>query len=383
MTQTFGGQTSDTASGSFNIPTPTLTVTEPAANQKVGLLPVFKGTNGYAGARLTIHDAMSHAELGGLTLDSSGAWSVPIEIELAVGIRTIYVVQSFNGQLSLRSEQRTFEVIILIPTVTVPALNGRFERQGVIIGQGIAGAFVAVYLVGSSEIVAENIPVDEHGAWAAPTRLKEVGSHTLLVNQVYKNQLSDVAIHAFTLVPAPPLLESPAAGQGISGSTVASGFGFAGDTLKLFRRGGSGPSSLGSTVVTPEGTWSLAFTWGANWQQYSLSAQSSQQEQQSAHSPLRPVLTRSAAPSITEPAPMVWVGAAPTFAGTGREGATVTVASWFNRLEVLATTTVLPGGHWTTVATKNLLPGQHRVVVRQTENEVDSAEVMSDLFIVE
>ncbi|PAU59348.1 Ig-like domain repeat protein [Pseudomonas sp. PICF141] len=383
VTQSYGGQTSGEAHGAFNVPTPKLGITQPEVNQEVGLKPTFEGTDGYKDAVLTIYDAISDQALGSKTLSSSGSWSLTPEAELSTGLRTVYVRQSFNNQFSARSDNRNFQVVILAPRVGVPALDGRLPRLGLISGTGgIPGALITVKLAGVTDPVADNIPVRDDGSWEVPSRLTEVGQKTLLVSQTYKGQSSEIFQHPFTLVPAAPYLESPVNGQRISSQVMASGFGYPGDTVSVHRRGGSGPHLLATTQVRPEGTWSVEFTWNAEWTGYSLSVQAKKSEFGSDNSPMHAIKTRSAAPSLTQPASQDWVDAAPTFAGHGRSGAQIRVASYFDPGDVLATGLVA-NGSWSVQSSKSLPPGLHRVVVWQTEGEADSVELISEPFIVE
>ena len=383
VTQSYGGQTSGEAHGAFNVPTPKLGITQPEVNQEVGLKPTFEGTDGYKDAVLTIYDAISDQALGSKTLSSSGSWSLTPEAELFTGLRTVYVRQSFNNQFSARSDNRNFQVVILAPRVGVPALDGRLPRLGLISGTGgIPGALITVKLAGVTDPVADNIPVRDDGSWEVPSRLTEVGQKTLLVSQTYKGQSSEIFQHPFTLAPAAPYLESPVNGQRISSQVMASGFGYPGDTVSVHRRGGSGPHLLATTQVRPEGTWSVEFTWNAEWTGYSLSVQAKKGEFGSDNSPMHAIKTRSAAPSLAQPASQDWVDAAPTFAGHGRSGAQIRVASYFDPGDVLATGLVA-NGSWSVQSSKSLPPGLHRVVVWQTEGEADSVELISEPFIVE
>ncbi len=382
-TAAFGGRTSTVASRTFTVKTPQPGITT-AANAEVDLVPIIEGT-GYPGCWVVIYSNTTHQSIGAGAVNQDKKWQVTL-VDQVPGNLSFYAVQQEtrdSNNHSDRTTPRTVKVRVPKPRITVPVQNGRPARVSQFSGEGQFPGFVELSIKGQNTPLLKDIEVKADGTWQVQVTLPAGGPVTLEARQRQRGYASDALERVVTVVPAIPSVDTPRAGENLGRELRISGFGFAGDTILIYRRG-SVSSTLTQTPVLADGTWSatvahnLLATDGIN------VLASAGQGLNSALSPVVTYTLLGTRPSLTEPLSGDWVGVRPLFSGLATPGATITVASWSNAADVLAPAAIADtDGRWSVVGNKDLPEGPMRVVVSQNFNGVRSEGFESARFIVE
>ncbi|MHC8331677.1 Ig-like domain-containing protein [Pseudomonas sp. LB3P25] len=358
-TQTFGGQTSNEATRSFTVKVPK-PVIKPIA-VPVGQNPEIEGSGGVADAVMTIFEYVTESPLGDAPV-SGDNWSVQLN-ELEFRRYDIYAVQTINGLPSERSERIQFEVMLLPPVVDTPQAQDKVARTFRIEGHasrasGSDVAQVHVWLEGGTEPWAR-IRVKYDGTWRFDATLP-LGTQTLKFKQCFKGKESvfseDLVIR---VVPAKPLIETPANGEAVESRLAISGFGFPGDTVGVAFADAL-DVELGSTKVLQNCTWSLWLSLERPAGHPEFVAQQRFGDYLSGWTASRAVELRTHPPQFTAPLPCRWVESKPTFAGTAGVGGAVFLYAWFDPEKMLASNSAV-GESWEVTPTRDLLPDEHWV----------------------
>ena len=365
VTQTFGGQTSNPVSETFTVAVPQPVITRPI-DEQVDYRPIVEGHGGIAAAVMKVLDYVTEQPLGEVAVTGDG-WSVRLN-PLAFGSHTVYAQQFFGVASSEKSERVSFEVVLLAPDIDVPQPGDDVARTFRIEGRGRPGAEVEVWLEGASRPLAR-VPVGGDDFWRYDATLP-LGPYTLRVKQFYGEKESGFgADHALRVVPAKPMIETPAAGQAVGRRVAISGFGYPGDTVT-----GAWADALdrplGSAVVQENSTWSFWVELEGSAGERRLVAQQGFDGYPSGWSGERPIVLRSDPPTFTAPQPGQWVPARPVFEGTVRPGAPLELVAWYNADEVLAPDVPNTGsGDWQTESEQDLPWGAGWAMARQTDGD--------------
>jgi hypothetical protein len=366
-TQTFGGQTSNEVTKPFtvDVPTPVIKPMTPP----VGYEPIITGTGGYAGAEMTIYDYANNRPLGKAMVIGE-AWTVPL-LELEFREYQIYAVQSFDKLPSGRSELISFKAVLLPPTVDTPKPGDTVARAFRIEGHGsrASGSEVAQVWVwrGEEPEPWDRIRVKYDGTWYYDATLP-LGTETLRFKQFFKGQASEFTLdHVLGVVPAHPVIETPARGEAIESRVAISGFGYGGDTVSVAFADAL-DVILGTTQVLENGTWSLWLLLDRPAGHPSLVAQQSFRDYLSGWTTPRPVELRPQPPQFTAPLPGRWVKSQPTFAGTARPGAEIRLQAWFNP-DIDLITSPAVGEDWEATPPNELPRSEHWVCAVQSVKE--------------
>lgn len=366
-TQTFGGQTSNEVTKPFtvDVPTPVIKPMTPP----VGYEPIITGTGGYAGAEMTIYDYANNRPLGKAMVIGE-AWTVPL-LELEFREYQIYAVQSFDKLPSGRSELISFKAVLLPPTVDTPKPGDTVARTFRIEGHGsrASGSEVAQVWVwrGEEPEPWDRIRVKYDGTWYYHATLP-LGTETLRFKQFFKGQASEFTLdHVLGVVPAHPVIETPARGEAIESRVAISGFGYGGDTVSVAFADAL-DVILGTTQVLENGTWSLWLLLDRPAGHPSLVAQQSFGDYLSGWTTPRPVELRPQPPQFTAPLPGRWVKSQPTFAGTAMPGAEIRLQAWFNP-DIDLITSPAVGEDWEATPPNELPRSEHWVCAVQSVKE--------------
>ena len=366
-TQTFGGQTSNEVTKPFtvDVPTPVIKPMTPP----VGYEPIITGTGGYAGAEMTIYDYANNRPLGKAMVIGE-AWTVPL-LELEFREYQIYAVQSFDKLPSGRSELISFKAVLLPPTVDTPKPGDTVARTFRIEGHGsrASGSEVAQVCVWRGEELEpwDRIRVKYDGTWYYDATLP-LGTETLRFKQFFKGQASEFTLdHVLGVVPAHPVIETPARGEAIESRVAISGFGYGGDTVSVAFADAL-DVILGTTQVLENGTWSLWLLLDRPAGHPSLVAQQSFRDYLSGWTTPRPVELRPQPPQFTAPLPGRWVKSQPTFAGTAMPGAEIRLQAWFNP-DIDLITSPAVGEDWEATPPNELPRSEHWVCAVQSVKE--------------
>ena len=365
VTQTFGGQTSNPVSETFTVAVPQPVITRPI-DEQVDYRPIVEGHGGIAAAVMKVLDYVTEQPLGEVAVTGDG-WSVRLN-PLAFGSHTVYAQQFFGVASSEKSERVSFEVVLLAPDIDVPQPGDDVARTFRIEGRGRPGAEVEVWLEGASRPLAR-VPVGGDDFWRYDATLP-LGPHTLRVKQFYDREESGFgADHALRVVPAKPMIETPAAGQAVGRRVAISGFGYPGDTVTVAWVDAL-DRPLGSAVVQENSTWSFWVELEDSAGERRLVAQQSFDGYPSGWSGERPIVQLSDPPTFTAPQPGQWVPARPVFEGTVRPGAPLELVAWYNADEVLAPDVPNTGsGDWQTESEQDLPWGAGWAMARQTDGD--------------
>jgi len=363
-TQTFGEQTSNEVTRTFTVAVPTPVVTP--LTPPVGYEPSIAGSGGYAGAEMTIYDYGTNRVLGKARVIGE-AWSVQLP-ELEFRDYQIYAVQSFGALSSAKSEQISFEVVLLPPTVDTPKPVDTVARTFRIEGHGsrASGSDVAQVWVWREEEAEPwaRIPVKYDGTWYYDATLP-LGTETLRFRQFFKGQASEFTLdHVLGVVPAQPVIETPASGEAIESRVAISGFGYRGDTVSVAFADAL-KAILGTTEVLENGTWSLWLLLDQPAGHPSLVVQQSFGDYHSGWTAPRPVELRTQPPLFTAPLHGRWVKSQPTFAGTARPGAEIRLRAWSNP-DINLITSPAVGQDWEAIPPNELPQSEHWVCAVQS-----------------
>ncbi|RON09596.1 hypothetical protein BK659_11555 [Pseudomonas brassicacearum] len=357
VTQTFATLTSLPTSQTFTLLTPLLkpVITEPQKDQEVGRELIVRGTAGVKGATMKLRDAQYDRPLGEpKPLTSDGAWSIELE-GLAFRKYTIDAIQSI-GSRELRSDYCFFEVVVLPPTITVPASGGNLPRTSTISGTGLPGARVEVWLQGREQPLLSNVLVGENGGWKGEVTLP-IGAKTIWARQTFGNEQSskDSPRLTYNVVPAAPFIETPADNERVGRQVVVSGFGYSGDSVAV-AFANAPLTVLGQGPVLNDRTWSVRVTLDRPGGAHHLIAVQSRDGFTSVASSERPVLLGSYLPTIDKPEQGRWVTDPVGFAGQGQVGVGG-VAAWFNPEQGLVNFIPIAGMDWQATAKGELRTG--------------------------
>jgi hypothetical protein len=366
-TQTFGGQTSNEFTKNFSVAVPR-PVIKPMA-PPVGHEPIIEGSGGYVGAEITIYNYLTNQPLG-KALVTADAWSVP---PLALEFRDyqIYAIQSFNGLSSEHSELISFKAELLPPIVNTPqpvdTVARSFRIEGLACKKiGIEVASVEVWLEGGTEPWAR-IPVNYAGVFWFNATLP-LGTHTLRFRQRITSAESAFGKNlVLGVVPAKPVIETPAEGEAIESRLAVSGFGYPGDTVSVAFADAL-EVILGTTQVEQNGTWSLWLSLDRPAGHPSLVVQQSFENHLSGWTAPRPVELRTQPPQFTTPLPGRWVEPKPTFAGTSWAGAKIELRDWSNP-DISLTISHAVDDAWEATPTNDLRPNEHWVCATQSAQQ--------------
>ncbi|EUB71191.1 hypothetical protein PMI27_005347 [Pseudomonas sp. GM41(2012)] len=363
-TQTFGGQTSNEVTKPFTVAVPKPVVTP--LTPPVGYEPSIAGSGGYVGAEMTIYNYRTDRVLGKAMVIGE-AWSVQLP-ELEFRDYQIYAVQSFGALLSANSERISFEVVLLPPTVDTPKPVDTVARTFRIEGHGsrASGSDVAQVWVWREEDTEPwaRISVKYDGTWYYDATLP-LGTETLRFKQFFKEQASEFTLdHVLGVVPAQPVIETPASGEAIESRVAISGFGYWGDKVSVAFADAL-EVNLGTTEVLENGTWSLWLLLDRPAGHPSLVVQQRFGDYLSGWTAPRPVELRTRPPQFTAPLRGRWVKSQPTFAGTARPGAEIRLQAWSNP-DINLITSPAVGQDWEAIPPNELPQSEHWVCAVQS-----------------
>lgn len=365
-TQTFGGQISNEVTRSFTVAVPKPVIK--AMVPPVGHEPIIEGSGGYPGAEMTIYDYLTDQPLRQVPV-TEDAWRVPLALEFRD--YQIYARQSFNGVPSEKSELISFKAELLPPIVNTPQPVDTVARAFRIAGLaskkiGIEVASVEVWLEGGTEPWAR-IPVNYAGVFWFNATLP-LGTHTLRFKQRITSAESAFGSNlVLGVVPAKPVIETPAEGEAIESRLAVSGFGYPGDTVSVAFADAL-DVILGTTQVEQNGTWSLWLSLDRPAGHPSLVVQQSFENHLSGWTTPRPVELRTQPPQFTTPLPGGWVEPKPTFAGTSWAGAKIELRDWSNP-DISLTISHAVDDAWEATPTNDLRPNEHWVCATQSAQQ--------------
>ncbi|TNF83049.1 hypothetical protein FGE05_12140 [Pseudomonas sp. ICMP22404] len=372
VTQSFGGQISDEVSQPFEVVVLRPVITSPVNDEEVDHNPIIQGTGGIPGALMRVFDFVSETLLGEAEV-TGNAWSVPITEDLAFDDHKVYAVQQYGEFPSEASEPVSFKVILFPPTIDHPQPGDAIARVSVIDGyarkvSGLDTATVELWLDGADEPLATVRARGNDGYWFYDAHLP-VGTYTLRAKQFFKDKDSDFSPdHAFTAVPAIPVIESPALQQHLGATVTISGHGFTGDWVEV--AWSDAPDTvLGRVQVQANRTWSMPLAVERPAGPHSLIVQQECDGYSSGWSAPHEVLLLSGAPTFTTPEAGQWFAGTAFFEGTGESGKRVEVSHWFDARQVIAPDLAVADGTWAGSPREPLTPGPHWVKARQAGSD--------------
>ncbi|MBL0843717.1 hypothetical protein [Pseudomonas mediterranea] len=372
VTQSFGGQTSDEVSQPFEVVVLRPVITSPVNDEEVDHNPIIQGTGGIPGALMRVFDFVSETLLGEAEV-TDNEWSVPLTEDLAFGDHKVYAVQQYGDFPSEDSEPVSFKVILFPPTIDHPQPGDAIARVSVIDGyarkvSGLDTATVELWLDGADEPLARVPARGNDGYWFYDAHLP-VGTYTLRAKQFFKDKDSDFSPdHAFTAVPAIPVIESPALQQHLGATVTISGHGYTGDWVEV--AWSDAPDTvLGRVQVQANRTWSMPLAIERPAGPHSLIVQQECDGYSSGWSATHEVLLLSAAPTFTTPEAGHWFAGTAFFEGTGESGKHVEVSHWFDARQVIAPDLAVADGTWAGSPREPLTPGPHWVKARQAGSD--------------
>ncbi|WP_157836084.1 hypothetical protein [Pseudomonas sp. H1h] len=374
--QTVAGRASPPASRAFSVNPEKPVITEPNENADAHYDLIVRGTNGFNGATLQLRDAQFGRALGQpKRLTAHGAWFIELE-KLEFRKYQIDATQTIAGRESLRSDVRSYFVVLLPPVIEVPAHNQSLARTSRFSGTGEPYGQVTLWRENPSEILLEKVPVSAEGKWAAEVTLP-IGNYTVKARQIFQTHESkDTLSRIYKVVPAAPFIESPGQGVHIGRSVVVSGFGYPGDTVTVTLTGSKGALS-GRSPVLGDRTWSLTLEADQPAGACDVVAVSSRDGFESAASAAHPVMLGTYLPGIDEPAPGRWVENPLRFVGKGRVGVG-RVVTWYDPEQALSASLAVTAQGWHGEATQAVLPGGHWCRFQQTLTDGADGASLSD-----
>lgn len=379
-TAVFGGQTSSVGSRTFTVKPPKPIVsTLPGA--EVGLVAIIEG-QGWEGCWVFIYSA-THLELAVTQVGADKKWTAELA-ERQPGDLTFYAKQKETGS-SLNVSDNTANITVKVrlapPVILVPAENGRPARESVFSGSADPLSAVELYHEGETLPFLKDIRVNEDGKWEANVTLPAGGPITVIAKVRKGLVLSAPFPRIVTVVPAPPVIDTPSGGELVGRRLRISGFGYPGDKVRIDRRGNY--SNIGNVDVTENGTWYADIAHGST-ETVGISVLAQLGSLDSLYSPTITMAVLVGPPEIADPQAEDWVGLRPLYSGRAAPGASITVASSFNADDVLAPSTEADAlGLWAVTGNKDLPVGEARVQVCQTLEGRRSEWVLSGRFMVE
>ncbi|MDD0970772.1 MULTISPECIES: hypothetical protein [Pseudomonas] len=353
VTQTFGGQTSNPVSMSFDIAVSVPVITPPPGGE-TDHLPVLHGTGGFDGFTIRVFDFVTH-QLLGETIATGDEWSVALT-ELDYGPHAVFAIQVLGDLESPPSNTVAFKVVLLAPTIDLPETGASVPRTFTVKGYARAGkgfdrTEVDVYLDGDPFRV---YPLFGDG-YFEQNFTRPLGPCVLNARQYFKDQESphsqDVLI---TIVPGKALIETPGIGEAVGKTAPICGFGFPADDVVVAL---PDFTELGRTKVQNDGTWLCPVELPETGTDLSLITEQRNGEFRSGWSEPRSVQRLMAPPTFDEPLEGKWEEATPGFAGGAFEGSQVDVVAWYDSDEKHAEALVTNGGRWAGASERNLPAG--------------------------
>ena len=378
VTQIAAEQTSPPASLTFTVYTPMLKpmITHPEPDSEVGRDVTIVGQDGMAGATMQLRDAQSGRDLGApKLLTVNGEWSIELT-GLPFRPYTIDAQQTLNQRESERSDMLAFNVVLLPPVFTQPTENGDLPRTATLEGEGMPDGRVEVWLADETGPLLTDIPVDRDGRWKAEVTLP-VGAKIIRARQTFDGQTSkDSSALNYNVVPAAPLIETPALDEHIGRRVVVSGFGVPGDSVTV-KLDDAGSRVLGRSPVLDDRTWSVTGMLNLPGGRCDLVAVASCDGFESADSPERSVMLGAFLPSIEVPAAGRWVSDPVHFEGQGKPGIGQ-VTSWFNPDLKWSPDVPVSTSGWQGSAAQPLPDGGNWCRFKQTLTDSEEGETVSD-----
>lgn len=370
-----GGNTSPaSALNTFTIDTllpPAPVVLTPAAGSVTrDSTPLITGT-GEPGAQVTV--LLDGASVGNAVVTAAATWSFTVPTPLEDGSHTVSATQTdLAGNTGPESLPHSFTVDTLapaVPSITSPADGAQIATTTpTITGSAEPGAQVSVIVDGAG---IGTVQADGAGTWSLPqpTPLAQ-GGHTVRARatDAAGNGGPPSATHTFfveTVVPAAPVVLSPAAGARVADTTPEiTGTGEPGATVTVRIDG----TELGTATVGATGSWTLTPSTPLSQGEHAVSA-----SQADAAGNLGPPAGHTftidtqapAAPVLIDPADgSSTSNTTPVYTGTGEPGATVTVTVDGT---AIGTSPVAADGRWSRTSPVPLAEGVHQVSAAQTD----------------
>jgi len=215
--------------------------------------PTISGT-GVSGLTVTVYDGTT--SIGTAVVGSDGKWSLTPASDLARGAHIITATQKdASGNESDKSNTVNLTIVPGAPAITSPENgNKTSDTKPAISGTGVAGLTVTVY-DGTTSI--GTVVVGSDGKWSlTPASDLARGAHVITATQkdASGNESDKSNTVNLTIVPAPPVITSPADGTNTNNNKpTISGTGEAGATVTVY----DGTTSIGTAVVDSNGNWSL------------------------------------------------------------------------------------------------------------------------------
>ncbi|WP_147406997.1 hypothetical protein [Pseudomonas sp. 91RF] len=353
VTQTFGGQTSNPVTTTFEIAVSVLVITPPPGGQ-TDHLPVLHGTGGIDGFTISVFDYVTH-ELLGEALATGDAWSVQLT-ELDYLTHTVFAVQKLGDLQSQRSTSVAFKVVLFAPRINFPITRTSVPRTFTVEGYARAGkgfdrTEVDVYL----DDVAHRIYPDAGDGYFKEYFTLPLGPCVLTARQYFKDQESPPAQEILlTIVPDKALIETPGTGEAVGQTAVICGFGYPEDTVVVALPGGA---ELGQARVQEDGTWFCPVELPESGANLSFITEQRNGEFHSGWSQPRAVQRLEHPPTFGEPPEGNWEGTTPGFAGSALANSKVDVFAWYDPDENHAEGLLTNGGRWAGVPERNLPAG--------------------------
>ncbi|MFE7843730.1 Ig-like domain-containing protein [Microbacterium sp. NPDC057407] len=331
--------------------------------------PVFSGTAN-PGATVNVTDDSGQL-VASTTAQPDGSWSVAAGSDLPNGSHAGTVSQSADGstaryQFSVNVAPAPQPAISPI-TLTAPALGAQLDPgKPVFSGKGHPGATVVVK--GRFGTALGTATVDADGNWSvASTVSLGAGSYSGTAVQTFDGATTSAAFGFTVHKPAPTIvpvtLTSPAVGAEIDpGKPVFGGKGEPGATVTVQ---GTFGTLLGSGVVKADGTWSIESTVSLVAGSYSGTVRQNVDGKVSS-APFRFTAVKNTDVALTSPAlDSVVQAGKPTFAGTGKPGATITVKGQFGT--PLGSAVVEADGTWSIQSIVSLVAGSYAGTATQDD----------------
>ncbi|MDR2973689.1 MAG: Ig-like domain-containing protein, partial [Propionibacteriaceae bacterium] len=392
-TQNNGAGDSPAATSDFTVTEPTgpADTTPPAAPVITGPVdgstttdntPTITGT-GEPGATVTV--TVDGTPIGDAVVQPDGTWTLTPTTPLADGPHTIGATQKDPAG----NQSPPAQVGVTVDTTAPSAPEILTPAQGssttnttpAVTGKGEPGATVTVQIDG---VDVGTATVGTDGTWTVtPTTPLALGPHQVTATQRdAAGNLSTPDSKDFTVVaptippdttaPDAPVITGPTDGSTTNDSTpTITGTGEPGDTVTVRDRRDTDPGPgpvIGTTVVQPDGTWSVTPTTPLQQGPQNITADQTDPAGNTSGSDDAEFTLDSeppAAPVITSPAPGSTTNdSTPTITGTGVPGDTVEVSVDGTPIGKV---TVQPDGTWTLTPTTPLTDGPHTITATQTD----------------